>query len=158
MRKITQILILIGLIWALLPLATAYAQGPTATPVITPTPEVRPQGDFPWLEPIIVAPTGPTICTGWLYQNLKNQLDSLLAPIFYFGGSTKAWNSSAAEDTANSIISPISGFLKYIAFFNALTPAFTSLSTLLLLYIIILSIKASLSMIKWLKQILPAIG
>jgi hypothetical protein len=159
MRKVTQFIILIGMIWALLPLATAYAQGPTATPVITTTPQIRPQSDgMTWLDPVLQQPTGPTICTGWLYYNLKSVLDSVLYPLFWFGGTTKSWNSITAEDMAASILAPISGFLGYITFFNGLTPAFTSLSTLLFLYLFILSIKASLSMIKWLKQILPAIG
>lgn len=167
MKRFIYLVIFILAMWPV----TASAQSPTpvnpfATPTITPTPgaiptatpQIRPQGDIPWLDPIIVAPTGPSICTGWLYQNLKNQLDSLLTPLFYFGQSTKSWNSITGKDMAGRILSPISGFLGYITFFNNLTPAFTSLSILLFLYIFILSIKASLSMIKWLKQILPAIG
>jgi hypothetical protein len=139
--------------------------GPTPTnpivPLGTPTNPILPQGGSgwdTWLEPGVEAQTGPTICTGWLYRNLKNQLDSILYPIFFIGRATKAWNSSSAKDTAGSILSPISNFLGYITFFNSLTPAFTSLSTLLLLYLIILSIKASLSLVRWLKQIIPYLG
>jgi hypothetical protein len=127
----------------------------------TATPPIRPQGrddGMMWLEPTLQDPSGPAICTGWLYYNLKSVLDSLLYPLFWFGSTTKGWNSITAEDMAEGILSPISGFLGYITFFNNLTPAFTSLSLLLFLYVFILSIKASLSMIKWLKQILPFLG
>lgn len=98
-------------------------------------------------------------CPGWLYLILTNRFDAAIYPIIYFADATKELIGVSGDQAGQTLLDCcVINLFGYFDYFSNLTPIFGFLSSILLFYILIMTLKAVLSILKWLKQIFPFLG
>ena len=144
--------------------AATPTPSPSPTPSdsdITPTPTpATPDGVIatPIPSNLVISVTTPSFYTATLYQTLVDYSDPILQPVDDIAQSVAGLVSDDPIVSASNMLAEIGVLWGYLSYFSVIVPGLISFSGLIMFYLTVMLIKVILSVIRYVKQLIPVAG